>query len=813
MAFTTKFDTKYYPLSAYDDASSALKDGLEELPATKVQAAKPTSNAIGDVAELMKLGLTEAKAKDTAKNKDMTTLLLGFLKKSGGSPSKEQGILLFDFGARFAKERHARALQPHVDLIVNYVMEGKYTMKTQLDAACDHLIKKETTEGLEEASGVGVVVTPEQVKEAVARAIEGHKDEIAEKRYRFVPGKLFGALRKTLPWAEGKLVKAEVDAQLAALLGPRTAEDDAPVKKEKKKKAPKSDTDKKEAAATEDNSLTFSGASAVFHEVGQNDKTDGYVVTPHTKRLLAEHVKAVKGKVMTRFPPEPNGILHIGHAKAINFNFAYAKERGGHTYLRYDDTNPEKEEKEFFEGILRDVRWLGHEPYKITHSSDNFQRLYECAVELIKRNLAYVCHQQADEVKGYEDRKFSPWRDRPIEESLKLFEDMKNGLVDEGKATLRMKHTMEDGKLDPIAYRIKFVAHHKSGNEWCIYPTYDFTHCLCDSFENITHSLCTKEFQNRRSSYYWLCNALDQYCPVQWEYGRLNMAYTVVSKRKIGKLITNNIVRGWDDPRLFTLSALRRRGFPPQAINAFVQQVGVTESTVVMQPSMLEYCVRNELNATAPRAMVVLDPIKVVVQDWPAGKVEHVEVPNHPLDESAGVHTVPFCGVVYLDRDDFKENGEKGYRRLTKDQPVALKYVALVLTTKDIIKDNTGKVVEVMVTAEPLTKENKPKAFVHWVSSESSEVEPERAEIRVYSSLFKSANPEESGDFLQDVDRDSLTVYDGFIDAGVSDKKIGATYQFERTGFFVVDPDSDSTRIVFNRTVALKEDSGKKSGK
>lgn len=288
---------------------------------------------------------------------------------------------------------------------------------------------------------------------------------------------------------------------------------------------------------------------------------------------------AVFSQVRTRFPPEPNGILHIGHAKAININFGYAKAHNGITFLRYDDTNPEKEEEKFFTGILDMVTWLGYKPYQITHSSDNFQQLYEWAVLLIQKNLAYVCHQKLDEIRGFNPPP-SPYRDRPVAESLALFEDMKNGKFEEGEATLRMKTTLEEGKQDPVAYRIKYVAHHRTGDTWCIYPTYDYTHCLCDSIEDITHSLCTKEFQSRRSSYYWLCNALDIYCPVQWEYGRLNVSYTVVSKRKIAKLIETGVVSDWDDPRLFTLTALRRRGFPAEAINNFCARMGVTGAQV-----------------------------------------------------------------------------------------------------------------------------------------------------------------------------------------------------------------------------------------
>ena len=418
-----------------------------------------------------------------------------------------------------------------------------------------------------------------------------------------------GMIRKELKWADGKLVKAEIESQIAAILGSKTDEDNKPVQKIKQKKAEKkSAAVAKEVKAEEPQEMSFSG----FHKPGENYTTEGYVITDHTMRLMKEHLERTGGKIRTRFPPEPNGILHIGHAKAININFGFAKSHEGVCFLRYDDTNPEKEEEKFFTSILDMVTWLGYTPYKVTHSSDNFQALYDLAVNLIKSGDAYVCHQTADEMKGFEV-KASPWRDRPIEESLLLFEDMKHGKFDEGTATLRMKCVLEEGKQDPVAYRIKYLAHHRTGDAWCIYPTYDYTHCLCDSFEDITHSLCTKEFQNRRSSYYWLCNVLEQYCPVQWEYGRLNIGYTIMSKRKIAKLIAEGLVADYDDPRLFTLTALRRRGFPPQAINTFVKKLGLTGALTQLDPLMLEACVRDELNLNAGRVMAVLSPLKVIV--------------------------------------------------------------------------------------------------------------------------------------------------------------------------------------------------------
>lgn len=511
---------------------------------------------------------SESKAKETLKNANVTKNLTAALNECKGTPlSDGTGILLYHLASKIKAQ-----IIHHLPLLVKYIVSQKLDTTLRIDAALDFVLKNGAqgtqinTAELEKHCGVGIVVTPEEIERHVESSIARNKAALLEQRYRFNVFKIMQEVREVLPWADGKQVKNEVDVQIFDLLGEKTEADLAPPPKKQKEKKPVETANKSEKLANaEDASKVSDGASSIaelmktkvhFHAPGENYKTDGYVVTPNTERLLKEHLKITGGKVRTRFPPEPNGILHIGHAKAININFGYAKAHNGTCNLRYDDTNPEKEEEKYFVGIRDMVEWLGYKPDNITHSSDNFQQLYEWAIVLIKKGLAYVCHQTADEMKGF-NPKPSQWRDRPIEENLQLFEDMKNGKIDEGLATLRMKITLEEGKMDPVAYRIKFIPHHRTGNDWCIYPTYDYTHCLCDSIENITHSLCTKEFQSRRSSYYWLCNALDIYCPVQWEYGRLNVNYTVVSKRKINKLITEKIVHDWDDPRLFTLTALR----------------------------------------------------------------------------------------------------------------------------------------------------------------------------------------------------------------------------------------------------------------
>ena len=481
-------------------------------------------------------------------------------------------------------------------------------------------------------------------------------------RYRFNQGPLIGQVVSSLKWADSKKVKEEIDLQILTLLGPKMEEDliTKPKGKVKKEAAPsksetKSADNKPNTDAVKKEPLTMTEflKTVEFHKPGENYKTDGYQITPNTHDHMRRHLELTSGQVRTRFPPEPNGILHIGHAKAININFGYAAANNGICFLRYDDTNPEKEEAKFFEGILDIVTWLGYKPYKVTHSSDYFDLLYDMAKKLIVDGLAYVCHQKPEDVKGFNPPP-SPWRNRSVEENLQLFEDMKNGKFNEGQATLRLKHILEEGKVDPIAYRIKYVAHHRTGNKWCIYPTYDYTHCLCDSIEHISHSLCTKEFQSRRSSYYWLCNAVDIYCPVQWEYGRLNMNYTVVSKRKIAKLIDGGYVKDWDDPRLFTLTALRRRGFPYQAINNFVATLGLTGAQIAIHPDALDAAVRDVLNVTAHRAMVVLNPLKIVLTNFPESSAKEISVPNIPGNETAGEHKVLWDKEIWIDESDFK---------------------------------------------------------------------------------------------------------------------------------------------------------------
>ncbi|XP_034028604.1 glutamine--tRNA ligase isoform X2 [Thalassophryne amazonica] len=764
------------------------------------------------------IGLSEQKAKETLKNEALSCILKDAINQAqhihgASGVDKAMGTLLYSMACRLKDTKRLAFLS-------DCIAQRKICTDLQLGAALDFLKTHPhdpiNQNEFEDACGVGVVVMPEQIEVAVESVITKHKEQLLMERYHFNMGMLMGEVRAALKWADGKAVKHEVDVQVLHLLGPKTeAEMEKKTKPQKAKATEYGEKAKKEDVAMNGEVLTgekslmeqLRGEALKFHQPGENYKTEGYVVTPNTMNLLKKHLEITGGQIRTRFPPEPNGILHIGHAKAINFNFGYAKANKGICFLRYDDTNPEKEEEKYFTAIKDMVEWLGYEPYAITHASDNFQQLYDLAVDLIRRGHAYVCHQKGEELKGY-NAPPSPWRDRPTEESLVLFERMKKGMFAEGEATLRMKMVMEDGKMDPVAYRIKYTPHHRTGDEWCIYPTYDYTHCLCDSIENITHSLCTKEFQARRSSYYWLCNALDVYCPVQWEYGRLNLTYTVVSKRKIIKLVENGIVRDWDDPRLFTLTALRRRGFPPDAINNFCARVGVTVSQTTMEPHLLEACVREVLNETAPRAMAILEPLKVTITNLPENTQTEVRVPDFPANEAKGSHTVPFTRTVFIEQSDFREVMEKGYKRLTPEQPVGLRHAGYVISVQKIIKDPQGKVIELEVTCCSSENAERPKAFIHWVS------QPMVCEIRLYERLFLHKHPEDLSDvpngFLSDINPTSLQVISSaLIDTSVKGAKTFDKFQFERVGYFSLDPDSTAYKLVFNRTVTLKEDPGK----
>ncbi|MEN6603848.1 MAG: glutamine--tRNA ligase/YqeY domain fusion protein [Bryobacteraceae bacterium] len=526
------------------------------------------------------------------------------------------------------------------------------------------------------------------------------------------------------------------------------------------------------------------------------------------------------GRVHTRFPPEPNGYLHIGHAKSICMNFGLAKEFGGKCNLRFDDTNPSKEETEYVESIIEDVRWLGFDwEDRLFYASDYFGQLYEWAVQLIKAGNAYVCDLSADEMREYrgtltEPGRESPYRNRSVEENLELFERMRAGEFPDGSRTLRAKIDMSSPNLnmrDPVMYRIVHAEHHRSGNKWCIYPMYDFTHGQSDSIEGITHSICTLEFEDHRPLYDWYIEQLGIYHPRQIEFARLNLDYTVLSKRKLLTLVQKGYVSGWDDPRMPTISGIRRRGYTPEAIRNFCERIGVAKFNGIIEYSLLEHFVREDLNKTSLRAMAVLRPLKVVIDNYPEGQVEELEAINNPEDPSAGTRKVPFSRVFYIEQDDFREDPPKQYYRLSPGREVRLRY-AYFVTCTGVVKDPaTGQVVELHCTYDPASKGGnspdgrKVKSTIHWVSAAHA-VE---AEVRLYDKLFTCENPNDESDgqeWTSHLNPNSLELIpDAKIEPCLAAAPPGSRYQFERLGYFTVDRDSTPEKRVFNRTVQLRD--------
>ena len=524
--------------------------------------------------------------------------------------------------------------------------------------------------------------------------------------------------------------------------------------------------------------------------------------------------------VVTRFPPEPNGYLHIGHAKSITLNFGVANEYGGRCHLRYDDTNPTKEEVEYVEEIERDVRWLGFSwGEHLYHASDYFQQLYDWAEDLIRDGKAFVDSSSADQIRQMrgtltEPGTESPYRHRRVEENLDLFRRMRAGEFPNGAHVLRAKIDMQSPNInmrDPVLYRIRHEAHHRTGNAWPIYPMYDYAHPLSDAIESITHSLCTLEYEDHRPLYDWLIeNVRVPARPRQYEFARLNLNYTVMSKRKLLRLVEERHVNGWDDPRMPTIAALRRRGYTPASIRNFCERVGVAKRENVIDVGLLEFCVREDLNKTAPRVMGVLRPLRVVIENYPAGRSEEFETPNNPEDPSAGMRKVPFSSVVYIERDDFMEDPPKKFFRLAPGREVRLRS-AYFITCTGVVKDDAGNIVELRATYDPATRGGdapdgrRPKATLHWVSAEHAL----DAEVRLYDRLFRSEAPEESGNFLDDLNPHSLEVIEhAKLEPSIRDAAPMTRYQFERLGYFCVDLDSRDGRLVFNRTVTLKDRTG-----
>ncbi len=546
----------------------------------------------------------------------------------------------------------------------------------------------------------------------------------------------------------------------------------------------------------------------------ENEKPANFV-----HEIIEEDLRSGRyDSVHTRFPPEPNGYLHIGHAKSIVLNFGTAQKYGGKCNLRFDDTNPTKEEEEYVQSIMEDVRWLGYQWDELCFASDYFDQLYEWAVQLIREGKAYVDDLSPEEIRAYrgtltEPGRESPYRNRSVEENLDLFERMKNGEFPDGSKVLRAKIDMASPNMnlrDPVMYRILHATHHRTGDKWCIYPMYDWAHGQSDSIEGITHSICTLEFENHRPLYNWFLDNLGIFHPRQIEFARLNLSYTVLSKRRLIQLVRDGHVAGWDDPRMPTISGLRRRGYTPEAIRAFCEAIGVAKSDSTVDIALLEYHIRQDLNKRAVRRMAVLDPVKVVITNYPEGRVEWLEAVNNPEDESAGSRKIPFSRELYIERGDFMEDPPRKYFRLAPGREVRLRY-GYFIKAENVVRDEAGNIVEIHCTYDPETRGGyapdgrKVRGTIHWVSAQHA-IE---AEVRLYDRLFSVPNPLDAGEgktYLDYLNPDSLQVLRGCkLEPSLAEARPGERFQFERKGYFCVDPDSAPGRLVFNRTVTLRD--------
>ncbi|GBE80034.1 Probable glutamine--tRNA [Sparassis crispa] len=726
----------------------------------------PPNRDTPDTASLVELfksiGLTQSKAAEAAKSSKSAATLKEIIEIHAVTEKRleeKQAVLLASLAVQSSKlEAGERGYG------VDAILDGRLKSTDQVSAAIKYLETHSLPiDGFEfdKQCGVGFSVTPEQLSSQVASYVTSS----ASAGWNNL-GAVIGSLKGTeLRWANPLELKNAVERAFAEKFGPKEAS--KPKGKEAKK-----DTLAKTVSAGEPTATTASTSKSVFlegflgrlHKPGENPQ-----IHPH---LRERHLAATGGLVYTRFPPEPNGFLHIGHSKAILVNFGYAAYHGGKCYLRYDDTNPSAEEGRYFESILQSVRWLGFEPWKITYSSDYFDELYELAVELIRRDKAYVCHCSGDEIyenRGGDERgprKACAHRTRPVSHSLGEFRRMKHGIYQPGEAILRMKQDLESGNTmmwDLVAYRVLNAPHHRTHDKWKIYPTYDFTHCLCDSFENISHSLCTTEFIASRESYDWLCDALEVYKPRQSEYGRLNVTGTIMSKRKIRQLVQENYVLDWDDPRLYTLIALRRRGVPPGAIISFVSSLGVSTAASNIQAVRFEQTVRQYLESTAPRLLMVLCPLKVTIENLPEDYLLWLDKPLHPKVPELGTSKVPFTRTIYIDADDFRLEDSKDYFRLAPGKTVGLFQAPHPITCTSYKTDPvTGRPVELVCRVED-SGAKKPKAFIQWVAVHAPSGSPVRVDqTRIFYQLFKSENPSAAvPDFKADINPDSLEIVEG----------------------------------------------------
>ena len=781
-------------------------------------------------AKLKNFGLDEKKIAEILKKKKLAERVKFVLDESKVDKiEKEVANMLISIA-----EKLNPAYNHRLPVLIKYVLSKDISTTHQLDFAIDFLKKKGeenvTEDEFKEKCGIGLKISEDDIKKELDEIIKNYEEKLKKERYKFQTVKILSELRKKFTFVDPKLTKKIVDEEIDKILGGKNQEEieeeklrkefDTLKKKQKDKKT-FTEEDKKRLEEIKNNLKKYDEKEKSLKTENEEEKSEKDKLSTLMARdmksslnppeLLKKHLEFTKGKIYTRFPPEPNGYLHLGHAKAMRFDFGQAEKAGGYTYLRLDDTNPEKETKEYIDSIKENCEWLGYKPFKVTYASDYFDDLYRIAVQLIKEGKAYVDDLPKAVISEYRtQKKDSPYRNRTVEENLKLFEQMKQGRFEEKEKCLRLKIDMKHDNpcmRDPVAYRIKYVPHPHAGDKWCIYPTYDFTHCLNDSLENITHSLCTLEFEIRRDSYYWLLEAAHMYRPFVWEFSRLNVTHIVVSKRKLIQLVTSHTTNGWDDPRMPTINGLRRRGYTADSINKFVDSVGVTRrgNENIISIKLLENAIKTDLDTKAPRTMAVINPLKVVLTNLNENVV--IDTPLFPkLKEKGGVRKVTLTKTIFIESNDFKEkvdNNKKPFFGLTPEQEVGLKYAGAIKLT-EIKKDQNGKILELHCTYDSSPK--KTTGRIHWIS----DVDSTTAELRLYDYLFLSDDPfhanEEgvSHDPMDDVNPNSLvTKYHSLVNKELCKNcKSGDHFQFERLGYFVVDPDTEGNkgRYVFSLT-------------
>ena len=783
--------------------------------------------------KLKNFGLDEKKIAEIIKKKKLAERVKFVLDESKVDKcEKEVANMLISIA-----EKLNPAYNHRLPVLIKYVLSKDISTTHQLDFAIDFLKKKGeenvTEDEFKEKCGIGLKISEDDIKKELNEIIKTYEEKLKKERYKFQTVKILSELRKKFTFVDPKLTKKIVDEEIDKILGGKNQDEieeeklrkefDTLKKKQKDKKT-FTEEDKKRLEEIKTNLKKYDEKEKSLKTENEEEKSEKDKLSTLMARdmksslnppeLLKKHLEFTKGKIYTRFPPEPNGYLHLGHAKAMRFDFGQAEKAGGYTYLRLDDTNPEKETKEYIDSIKENCEWLGYKPFKVTYASDYFDDLYRIAVQLIKEGKAYVDDLPKAVISEYRtQKKDSPYRNRTVEENLKLFEQMRQGRFEEKEKCLRLKIDMKHDNpcmRDPVAYRIKYVPHPHAGDKWCIYPTYDFTHCLNDSLENITHSLCTLEFEIRRDSYYWLLEAAHMYRPFVWEFSRLNVTHIVVSKRKLIQLVTSHTTNGWDDPRMPTINGLRRRGYTADSINKFVDSVGVTRrgNENIISIKLLENAIKTDLDTKAPRTMSVINPLKVVLTNLNENVV--IDTPLFPkLKEKGGVRKVTLTKTIFIESNDFKEkvdNSKKPFFGLTPEQEVGLKYAGAIKLT-EIKKDPNGKILELHCTYDSSPK--KTSGRIHWIS----DVDSTTAELRLYDYLFLSDDPfhanEEgvSHDPMDDVNPNSLiTKYHSLVNKELCKNcKSGDHFQFERLGYFVVDPDTEGNkgRYVFNLTVDL----------